>query len=298
MLPPRHQKAAAKAFWAYWPRRVLSERGWGVLLLFTAIALMIFSVAMPQVARKIRINVYDDFNIIFVTLSAPTEKIGQLVEHLSGMSDMAGDLATAREENARLKQWYDRALQLEAENRSLRSLVNLANLPRTSYVSARIIAESGNGFAQSVIVDAGKNQGVQLDSVAMTGDGVVGRVISSDDDTSQVILLTDVNTRIPVLIENSRHRGVLAGDNTAMPQLMYLPEDAAIQAGERVLTSGSGGVFVPGLPVGVIISATPGNIRVRPFADLRRLEVVQLIRFEHKPVTPPPESIIPEQPKP
>jgi rod shape-determining protein MreC len=286
MLPPRHQKAAKRAFWNYWPRRLLSERGLVAILLLIAVALMIASTLLPDTARKARIKVYDDFSIVFETLSAPTQKIAQLVEHMSGLSDMASDLSAAREENERLKQWYDRALQLEAENRSLRNLVNLANLPRQSYISARIIAESGNGFAQSIIVDAGKNQGVQTDSVAMTGDGVVGRVISIDDDTAQVVLLTDVNTRIPVVIENSRHRGVLAGDNTGLPQLMYLPEDAAIEPGERILTSGSGGIFVPGLPVGVIVGSNQGNIRVRPFADLHRLDVVQLIRFERK--APPP----------
>jgi rod shape-determining protein MreC len=278
MLPPRHHKAAKKALWIYWPRRILSERGWGVLLLIIAFALIVFSLVAPDSAQQARINTFDHLRGVFYALSKPTQKIAQLVEHMTGLSDMSSDLAKLREENAHLRQWYDRALQLEAENRSLRNLVNLASRPRVSYVSARIIAESGSGFSQSVIVDAGTNDGVQKQSVAMTGSGVVGRVLSVDDHTAQVILLNDVNTRIPVIIENSRHRGVLAGDNTTQPRLLYLPDDAAVSPGERVLTSGHGGVFAPGLPVGVIVSTTNG-IRIQPFADLRRLDFIQLIDF-------------------
>ena len=115
--------------------------------------------------------------------------------------------------------------------------------------------------------------------VAMTGDGVVGRVISVSTNTAHVVLLNDNSARVPVIVENSRHRGVLAGDGTKYPRIIYLPEEAAVSVGERVLTSGLGGVFVPGLPVGVIEKADADNFRVRPFADLQRIEILQLIDF-------------------
>src|SRR5690606_27794323 len=121
-------------------------------------------------------------------------------EHMSGLSDMASDLSRLREENAKLKQWYDRARQLEAENASLRGLVKLADLPRQNFATARVIAESGTGFSQAVLVDAGEEQGVRPDSVALTGQGLVGRVMAVADKTSNVMLMTDVNSRIPVII--------------------------------------------------------------------------------------------------
>src|SRR5690606_25076731 len=99
------------------------------------------------------------------------------------------------------------------------------------------------------------------------------------DKTSNVMLMTDVNSRIPVIIENSRHRGMLVGDNTKTPRFLYLPDDAAVTIGERVMTSGYGGVFAPGLPIGVIVSNKPGDIRVKPFAGMRRLDFLQLIDF-------------------
>lgn len=287
MLPPRHQRSAKKALWIYWPRRIVGERGALILCLLLALGLLVTAQLAPQATARARMAVFDRFGIVLGAVAVPAQQVSQAAEHVMGLSDMAADLARLREENARLKQWYDRARELEAENRSLRGLVNLADVPRARYVSGRVIATSGSAFSQSLIVDAGARQGVAADMVALSGEGLVGRVIANAERSAQVMLLTDVNARIPVVIENSRHRGVLAGDNSGFPTLLYLPDDAAVSVGERVLTSGLGGVFAPGLPVGVVVAVTPQGIRVRPFADLRRLEVIQLADFARPAVVPP-----------
>lgn len=280
MLPPRHQQAAKKAYWNYWPRKLLSERGYLVALLVVSFFLTILSVQAPGFTQKMRTAVFDKFNVAFVVMVTPAKKISLWLEHLTGLSDMATDIASLREENAKLRQWYDRARQLEAENTSLRSLVHLADLPQSRAVTARLIAENAASFARSIIVDAGNEQNVSPNSVAMTGSGVIGRVMNVSRTTSHVLLMTDVTSRIPVVIENSRHRGILAGDNSNLPQLLYLPNDASVSVGERVLTSGdAAGIYAPGLPVGVVVSVQPKNIRIQPFADLNRLDFIQLIDF-------------------
>jgi rod shape-determining protein MreC len=280
MLPPRHHRAANKAFWKYWPRRFISERGVLVILLIVSLMLMLTSQFSPGFSQRVRAGVFDQLSGILNVLATPAKSATTLFEHITGLSDMSADLANLREENARLKEWYDRARQLEAENRSLRNLVHLADLPQAKAVTARVIAESSGSFAQSVIVDAGEDEQVSANSVAMTGNGVVGRALTISDSSSNILLLTDVNSRIPVVIENSRHRGILAGDNSLQPILMYLPDDASVTVGERVLTSGdAAGVFAPGLPVGVVVSVQPHAIRIQPFADLKRLDFIQLIDF-------------------
>ncbi len=303
MLPPRHHRAANKAFWNHWPRRFISERGLLVLLLLFSLILMIASQFTPGFSQRIRAGVFDQLGSILTVLATPAKQTTILFEHMAGLSDMTTDLNNLREENARLKEWYDRARQLEAENRSLRNLVHLADLPQAKAVTARVIAESSGSFAQSVIVDAGEDEQVSANAVAMTGNGVVGRALTVSDVTSNVLLLTDVNSRIPVVIENSRHRGILAGDNTSQPLLMYLPDDASVTVGERVLTSGdAAGVFAPGLPVGVVVSVQPHAIRIQPFADLRRLDFIQLIDFDRsnilqqtntKPAVAPQPAVTP-----
>lgn len=286
MLPPHRQKAAKKAYWHYWPRRILSERGIAVFLLIIALVMMLSSGFAPKATDQVRITVLNQLHIVLTTMTTPVQKISTMIQHMTGLSDMARDVEALREENMRLRQWYDRARQLEAENRSLRSLVHLADLPKSHYVTARVIAESGGPFAQSAIVDAGEDEGIKPNSVAMTGDGVVGRVMTVGNSIAHVLLLTDVNSRVPVVIENSRHRGMLTGDNSAQPMLMYLPEDSSVSVGERVMTSGHGGLFAPGLPVGVVASVKQGEIRVQPFADMRRLDFMQLIDFGRSDLLP------------
>ena len=249
------------------------------MLLLIALCLMIGSSLLPRTADQARITVLDRMHLLLSGMAAPIQSLSNMAQHVTGLSDMARDLDVLREENMRLRQWYDRARQLEAENRSLRALVHLASLPKSHYVTARVIGESGGPFAQSAIVDAGEDEGIRPNSVAMTGEGVVGRVMTVGSSISHVLLLTDVNSRVPVVIENSRHRGMLTGDNSAQPRLMYLPQDSSVSVGERVMTSGHGGVFAPGLPVGIVVSVTPGDIRVQPFADMRRLDFMQLIDF-------------------
>lgn len=279
MLPPRHQRQAKRSFWLYWPRRVFGERALAALLLFAALVCLIVNQFAPNFVQKLRMGLFEDTSSIFSFVAVPAHELSQMAEHVTGLSDMASDNASLRDENVRLKQWYNRARQLEAENKSLRQLVNLADLPRARFVTARVIATGGSAFAQGIVVDAGSVQGVTERMAVMTGDGLVGRVVGVSQNAAQVILLTDVNARIPVVIENSRHRGVLAGDNGLRPQLLYLPEDAAVSVGERVLTSGHGGIFTAGLPVGMVAATASGDIRVQPFADLRRLDVVQLVDF-------------------
>ncbi len=95
-----------------------------------------------------------------------------------------------------------------------------------------------------------------------------------------MLLITDINSRIPVVVEATRERAVLAGDNSSRPRLVFLPNDAEVAPGDRIVTSGHGGVFPPGLPVGAVASTGEEGIRVQPFADWDRMEYLRLADYE------------------
>jgi rod shape-determining protein MreC len=125
----------------------------------------------------------------------------------------------------------------------------------------------------------------------MTGEGLVGRVAEVGARAARVLLLTDLNSHIPVELEDTHDRAVLDGDNSEEPRLVYLPTKAEVRVGQRIVTGGAGGVFPPGLPVGVVSSVVGDIIRVEPYAELARLELVRIVDFGLSGVLP--QSAVP-----
>jgi rod shape-determining protein MreC len=146
-----------------------------------------------------------------------------------------------------------------------------------SFAAARVIGDSGGVFVRSVLINGGMVDGIQKGDAVVNGDGLIGRVAESGRRSGRVLLLSDLNSRIPVVGEKSRVRAILAGDNSPLPRLDFLPPNPGLNVGDRIVTSGHGGVFPAGLPIGRITSIGDSDIRVEPFADFYRLEYVRII---------------------
>lgn len=240
---------------------------------------------------RLRIGVVDAVSPLLEGVSRPVAAIAAGVQSAEGVVHVWRENVELREENARLLQWQAAARRLAAENAALRALAKLSPEGAASYVSAQVIGDSGGAFARNVLVRAGTREGIARGQAAMTGDGLVGRVAEVGERTSRVLLLTDLNSRVPVALERSRERAVLAGDNSDRPRLLYLPSKSAARIGERIVTSGSGGVFPPDLPVGVIAAVDGDVVRVEPFAELERLDYLRIVDFGLAGALP--ESVVP-----
>jgi rod shape-determining protein MreC len=195
---------------------------------------------------------------------------------------LRSDNRALREQTAHISEWQNSVIALEKENRDLRALLRFKAEPNLAYISARVIADTGGPYVRGLIVTVGKTDGVREGMAAMTGDGLVGRVVEVGDWSSRVLLISDLNSRVPVSIAESGDRAILAGDNTSQPKLLFMPRDAAASEGARVVTSGHGGVFPPDLPVGVLREDAHGGYSVTPSADLGRITYVRLIDFDLK----------------
>ncbi len=132
---------------------------------------------------------------------------------------------------------------------------------------------------RDIVVTAGRRDGVHRGQAAVAGAGMVGRVVEVGEWSSRVLLITDINARVPVVLDASRQRAVLAGDNSDQPRLIYLPPDAPVSIGDRVVTSGDGGLFPAGVPVGVVSFVGDHMVKVQPMVDMGRLEHIRLIDF-------------------
>ncbi len=264
------------------PVRNLTQRFLYLGLAVVAFAIMLLGKADVLLMERFRAQVTDTVAPILDVLSRPVDAAIQVVDQFNELANLRADNQRLREDRVRLLQWQAVARRLEAENNSLRDILNFVPGPQASFVTARVIADSGNAFAHSLLLNAGERDGVSKGQAVITGDGLVGRINSVGARSARLLLITDLNSRIPVVVESTRTRAILAGDNNYRPRLIHLPPGAAVSPGDRVVTSGHGGAFPPGLPVGAVASVSDAAIVVQPFAGRDRLEYVRIVDFELK----------------
>jgi rod shape-determining protein MreC len=245
----------------------------------TAVGLLVLGKADPLMMERTRAAIADSVAPLLAVLVRPVAAFTDGAEEIRRWMHLHEENARLRQEGDRLRQWQAVSLRLEAENEMLRQLLAFVPDPEVRYVSARVIADSGGTFANSVLVSGGAAHGIATGDAAMTGDGLAGRVVSVAAHSARILLITDLNSRIPVRIMPSRTRAILAGDNSESPRLLHLTPDSPIEPGQRIVTSADAGAFPAGLPVGMVASVEDGLIRVKPHAQRSRLDAVRIVDF-------------------
>ncbi len=267
------------------PLKLLTQRFAFLSLLALSLGLLALGRADPQMMERGRAYIVDTSAPVLAMLARPIEAVrGAIVEGQLLLSLYEQNQAL-RDENQRLRDWQTAARRLEQENVALRTLLTLRPEPRTAVVAARVIADGGGPFVRTLVIDAGVDAGVEDGNVVVDGSGVVGRITAAGLNSSRVLLLTDLNSRVPVRIEGSRQRAVLAGDNSDRPRLAFLPATVKVRPGDRLVTSGDGGLFPSGLPVGVVDAVGADGIRVRTWSTLEALEFIRVVRYDARPLS-------------
>lgn len=262
------------------PLKAWAQRFAVLLLIGATFFLMLMGKVDTVVVERARVAVLDAVAPMLDAASRPVATINHAFDEAQDLAHLREENAALRAEVERLSGWYQEAQRLSDENRSLRGLLNLAPEPERRLVTARVVGDQGGTYVRSVLVAAGAREGLEKNQAALTGAGLAGRVAEVGWRAARVLLITDINSRIPVLVGQARDRAVLAGDNTEHPELLYLAPGTSISPGDRVVTSGHGGIFPPGLPVGIVVAVSEHGVRVRPFADWAHMEFVRLIDYE------------------
>ena len=248
-------------------------------LVIAAFTLMLVAKADISMMERLRAQVTDSVAPIIDVMSRPIAVTNEVIVQVRALSTVYEKNKNLRQDKERLLHWQSVARMLEAENQALRAQLNYVPGPQASYVSARVIADTGGAFAHSLLLNIGHQPGVNKGHAVVTGDGLIGRVAGVGDRATRVLLISDLNSRIPVLIEATRTRAILAGNNSNRPRLIHMVPGATVSPGDRVVTSGHGGVFPVGLPVGLVDAVNEGGISVLPFVPRDRLEYVRILDF-------------------
>jgi len=263
------------------------------VLIAAAFGLMLLGKADALLAERARMALADTLAPLFAVVAQPLAQMRDGVEDIEQLWAMRSENRRLREENENLRRWHAVALALDAENAALKANLRWIPDPAPSYVTARVVADAGGVYARAVLLSVGPNHGMTRGQIALDENGLVGRVTELGSRSARVLLVTDMNSRIPVTLEHSRARAILVGTNGQRPRLMYWPEGVIPAEGERVVTSAEAGAFPAGLPVGTV-RYSAGNVpEVETAARLDRLEVVRIFNYGLRGVQPPESTARP-----
>lgn len=217
---------------------------------------------------------------------------------LRGIEQWTGSLADVfrvyqvnlklKDENARLRKWQNLALSLEQRLKRYQLLLNAVPDPQIGSVTAHVIGRASRPFLNTMIVDAGRRQHIKPGEAVVDDRGMIGRIFVTGDHTSWVILLTDLNSRIPVSIQPGNVQAMLTGDNSGAPLLVVSAQGAHLRSGQQVVTSGDGELLPAGLAVGKVY-ADGSDFRAALFANAGRSDDVRVLDLQstaEKPPTP------------
>jgi len=265
------------------------------LIVFALLGIfLVWRVDSPRMER-FRAAVIDRVVPSFEWAMAPVTGTAILIGDFQSYQQLADQNADLRRELQQMKAWKEAALQLEQENAKLLDLNNVRIDPQFTFVTGVVITDSGSPFRQSVLLNVGARDGIIDGWPAMDGIGLVGRISGVGDRTARVILLTDTSSRIPVTIQPSGQKAILAGDNTLNPPIEFLESPDLVRPGDRVVTSGDGGVFPADLLVGQVALGNDRRLRVRLSADYGRLEFLRVLRARpHEVISDPGGLLAPD----
>lgn len=229
-------------------------------------------------------------------LTLPLQRLlRQAGNELRGATGVAGDAATLRSRNVELEQIVAqltvenlRLKEIEAENVRLRSLLQFRDVnPSFTYkggqVVGRIVANEPTSIVKSILIDIGSSNGIEPGMPVVTERGLVGRVTDVYRNAARVLLITDSSSNVNTMLQNTRLRGMLRGRAGQLPIMDYLPQDQPILVGDIVVTSGEGGNFPIGIPVGQVVEVEQNDVEmfqravVRTTVDFDTLETVLVV---------------------
>lgn len=247
--------------------------------------------------EQFRVSLIDRFVPSFDWTLKPVAGAAHMIADFNSYTRVYAQNEELRRELQRMQGWREAALQLEQKNASLLALNHVRLNPRLTFVTAEVMSDAGSPFRRSAMLNVGAVDGISDGSAVVDGLGLVGRVAGVGERSSRVILLADGSSRVPGTVLPSGQRVLISGDNSLAPALEFVDQADEINPGDRVVTSGDGGLYPPDLLIGQVVVTGDGRQRVRLAADTRRLEFVRVLRRAPVPaVTGPGELIGPVLP--
>ena len=210
-----------------------------------------------------------------VVVSVPTEGIKFFISATKNHINLFNKYSKLKEENIELKNKIYNPDFLIFENKQLKKLLDEQVTSSLNLVSSRVMIDKRSPYLNSFIINSGSNRDIKKGMAVLDGKNFIGRIVDVNFFSSRILLVSDLNSKIPVLIEPMGYHAILSGTNKIEPTLEYLPKNHLVQSGNKVYTSGKEGIFLSGLPIGEV-RADGEKVFVSLFSDLSQITFVNI----------------------
>ena len=262
-----------------------------VIVLALAVALVLLGRAQSGLFDGARMKITDLMAPALESVHAPIHAFSRFTTSITELFSVYRENLALKDENARLRQWQNVAVVMQDRVHHYQDMLHAVPDPDVNTVLARVIGRASRPFLETMVLDAGESKGVKPGEAVVDARGMIGRIYLSGDHTSWVILLSDLNSRVPVTIASADGKraslqAIMTGNNSAEPLLDTLSQSVTLRAGDQVVSSGDGGLLPPGLAIGTVVGGQ-GNYHVALLADAASSEDVEVLGFRLPAETPP-----------
>jgi rod shape-determining protein MreC len=271
-----------------------------ILVVALAVVLVLLGKAQGTLFDKMRAHATDTMAPVLEKVRVPVAGFGRWMGSITEIFSVYQENLRLKDENARLRQWRNVAIVLQGRVGRYQALLHAVPEPELNRVLARVIGRANRPFLQTMILDAGRGNHVLPGQAVMDARGMIGRIYLTGNRTSWVILLTDLNSRIPVTVASSSGKtgniqAMMTGDNRAQPSLELVSRTVILHAGDQVTSSGDGGLLPAGLPIGTVVADGSDGWRVALLADAASSQDVEVLNFSKPPEAPPASAQLPAE---
>lgn len=287
------RRRSASGLWAF-----IAQNPALALFAVVAVALLAISKSQGELSQGLRGYADDLTASAMQVVAGPAAEGKRWIDGVGTFFSVYEENQRLRDENAKLRLAQSEVGELQRKVERYEQLLKVPTEAPVSGVAGRVIADMSGPFLRTILVNAGSDQGVLKGQAVVDDRGLLGRIVGTGRKSSRVLLLSDLNSRIPVIVEGANLKAILAGDNSDRPTLEYLPPGSRLVAGARVLTTADGGALPPGIVVGVVVKGQAAP-RVDLFTSERRADFVRVLQYQapvdvdDEPEAPAPENAAP-----
>ena len=260
--------------------RATSNKILTIISLTFASILLFTSYMYPNINYSIKIKIIDYSSHIINSIYTPINTFNKSIANIHNIYNTYNINNEIIKENKSLKIISNKMQLLYAENQELKKLLNLPNEISYKFVTTKIISKSNASFIRSVILMSGKKDNISINSPVVDNNNLLGYISELGNNSSRVIALTDINTKIPAFVPNKNIKIIVSGNNSNFLEISNYLDISSLKSGDKVFSSGDGNMYPSGLFIGTIKIKLDGKIIVEPFSNLNDLNYVQVIDWK------------------